>query len=54
MPSYWMSYRAEELVCGAEVTVPWKTKGKVSHWKAIFIDPSVQTEQPGKFPMNQI
>ena len=53
-------YSKEELVHGAEVTVPWKSKGKVSHWKAIFIDPNhqlqtnAQTQPPGKFPDSQI
>ena len=43
-------YSKEELVHSAQVTVPWKSKGKISHWKAIYIDPSAPTQQPGKFP----
>ena len=43
-------YSKEELVHSAQVTVPWKLKGKISHWKAIYIDPSAPTQQPGKFP----
>ena len=45
-------YSKEELVHGAPVTVPWKSKGKISHWKAIYIDPSIKhpDPEPGKFP----
>ena len=35
-------YDSTELFNGASVTVPWKgKKGKISHWKAVFIDPNV-------------
>ena len=50
-------YSEYELVHGAPVTVPWKSKGKITHWKAIYIDSSHTqqlTQQPnlesGKFP----
>lgn len=49
-------YSEEELVHGAPVTVPWKSKGKISHWKAIYIDPT-HTQQPepepGNFPYGE-
>ena len=45
-------YSKDELIDGAQVTVPWKSKGKITHWKAIFIDPSARTQQTGKFPMH--
>ena len=44
-------YSKVELVYSAQVTVPWKSKGKISHWKAIYIDPSAPTQQPGKSPI---
>ena len=44
---------SKEALVHSEVTVPWKSRGKVSHWKTIFIDPSVQTEEPGKFPTSK-
>lgn len=35
-------YESSELFDGANIIVPWKGKGgKISHWNAIFIDPSV-------------
>ena len=36
-------YSEAELVHGAEIMVPWKSKGKITHWKGIFVDPDVQT-----------
>ena len=44
-------YSEEELVHGAPVTVPWKSKGKISHWKAIYVDPSIKhlDPEPDKF-----
>ena len=36
-------YDQAELVHGAEITVPWKSKGKITQWKGIFIDPDAQT-----------
>ena len=31
-------YTKEELVHGTEIMVPWRSKGKITHWKGIFID----------------
>lgn len=36
-------YSEAELVHGAEITMPWRSKGKITHWKAIFVDPDVKT-----------
>ena len=36
-------YSTSELFNGANITVPWKGKGgKITHWKAVFIDPSIK------------
>ena len=36
-------HSTSELFNGANITVPWKGKGgKITHWKAVFIDPSVK------------
>ena len=35
-------YDEAELVHGAEITVPWKSKGKITHWKGIFVDSEAQ------------
>ena len=36
-------YSTSELFNGANITVPWKGKGgKITHWKVVFIDPSVK------------
>ena len=34
-------YSKNELVHGCKITVPWKSKKKITHWNAVFIDPSV-------------
>ena len=31
-------YSEAELVHGAEIMVPWRSKGKITHWKGVFID----------------
>ena len=36
-------YSEAELVHGAEIMVPWRSKGKITHWKGIFVDQNVQT-----------
>ena len=43
-------YESSELFHGANIVVPWKYKGgKITHWKAIFIDPkAVQPAESGK------
>ena len=34
-------YSENELVHGCTITVPWKSKKNITHWNAIFINPSV-------------
>ena len=36
-------YGEAELVHGAEIMVPWRSKGKITHWKGTFVEPDVQT-----------
>ena len=31
-------YSEAELVHDAEIMVPWRSKGKITHWKGVFID----------------
>ena len=44
-------YSEAELVHGAEIMVPWKSKGKITHWKGIFVDPDMQTPA-GRYSMH--
>ena len=38
-------YDSSELFNGANITVPWRGKGgKITHWKAVFIDPSIKQQ----------
>ena len=35
-------YDSSELVHGAKISYPWRSKGgKLTHWNAIFVDPTV-------------
>ena len=36
-------YNQAELVHGAEIMVPWSSKGKITHWKGTFFDCNAQT-----------
>ncbi len=36
-------YDQTELVHGAEIVVPWRSKGKLTHWKGIFIDATAKS-----------
>ena len=31
-------YDETELIHGSTISVPWKSKGKIIHWKAVFIE----------------
>ena len=37
-------YNNANLVHGAEIMVPWKSKGKIMHWKGIFVNHNAQTQ----------
>ena len=40
-------YDSSKLFNGANITVPWRGKGgKITHWKAVYIDP-VSAKQQG-------
>jgi len=37
-------YDSSELVHGAKISYPWRSKGgKLTHWNAIFVDPTVSS-----------
>ena len=36
-------YSEAGLKHGAEIMVPWRSKGKITHWKGIFVDQNVST-----------
>ena len=39
-------YEPSELQHGKPVIVPWKGKGgKIQHWNAVFIDPTVKSRE---------
>ena len=36
-------YSEAELKHGAEIMVPWRSEGKITHWKGIFVDQNAST-----------
>ena len=45
-------YDQAELVHGAEIMVPWKSKDKITKWKGIFVDCNAQTTGWYKMQLN--